>query len=563
MKRTFVFTVVMAFFLLVLTPRAYASTDKAFTTVRLNKFGSVAIILGNKFGFDIGGFIVPFFTKEKEMATPDFYPGADFKGSISKYTMPQSKMDLNKIIPWNEQANPVKPTALYGAILKTDADHSNHPPPTDCYISQGLETSVALPNAPGHFWTGQFINAFYGIREISPKDESGIIDFNRPNVALAGMNAGEDCKKHDPGIDREKVETGLTKLSQFGQGTMIEGEEMTTIMKIIEFFNRKTGEMDTKEVPETEPHKDDVFLTKDQKLPGFNFMCNDYWCPGNEVGDDSSHADTQGGWTNFLLPLKDQGKVLAASLQPYLITVLGFPQKPLLASYDAFNQSQVGMQKAGCYATPYTPENNPQADAALGGLIKIQEQCEPKTQQCKVDSWEEILQKLPGAINAVCEKYKNSLPISTTQCSAMMNEIFNIEIRNDPEWSGANYRCERRSDSSAAGPFQIIDESYSIVACSEEELSDDLSGCKTKEQQLSRCITEDATEMAMRVILNFSDCNSAGSLTTTGDLYRRVCEYGTGVCVPLPHLGNKTYCEHVFDVAGIAKPPNTCTAPTP
>ena len=516
--------------------------------------------MGNKFGFDIGGFIVPFFNKEGNMATPDFYPGADFKGSIGEYTMPQSKIDLSKIIPWNEALNPVILTALYGAILKTDAEHSNHPEPTDCYISQGLEISAPNEHAPEHFWRGQFLNAFFGIRPIIPLGSDGVIDFNREHRALAGMNPAEDCKKHNVGFEREKLENDLRKLSQFGQGTMIEGQEMTTIMKIIEFFNRKTGEMDTKEVPETEPHKDDVILTKDQKLPWYNFMCNDYWCPGNETGEDSSDTDKTGGWTNFLLPPKDQAKVMAASVQSYGINVLGFPQKPLEASYDAFNQSQVGMQKAGCYATPYTPENNPQEDAALGGLIKIQEQCEPKAQQCKVDTWEEILQKLPGSINTVCQKYQGSLPtISTSQCSAMMNEIFNIEVRYDNTMNpdlGGEYNCEE-NEAGAAGPFQIKLESKDLTMCTEEQMDDDLTACKTSEKQLSRCITEDAAEIAMRIILNFSTCSNVDTLDTTQELYNRVCGY-YGSCDPLPHLDNKSYCEDIFDAAGIPKP-TTCS----
>ncbi len=564
MKRISGIVIFIAVFLFILLPPAYASTDKAFTTVRLNKFGSVAIVLGNKFGFDIGGFIVPFFNKEGNMATPDFYPGADFKGSISEYTMPQSKIDLSKIIPWNEQLNPVILTALYGAILKTDAEHSNHPEPTDCYISQGLETSAPNEHAPEHFWNGQFLNAMYGIREITPPDSSGVIDFNRGQQALAGMNPAEDCKKHNIGFEREKLENDLKKLSQFGDGTMIEGQEMTTIMKIVEFFNKLTGKTELREEPETEPHKDDVILTKDQKLPWYNFMCNDYWCPGNETGDDSSGTEKTGGWTNFLLPVKDQAKVMAASVQSYGINVLGFPQKPLEASYDAFNQSQVGMQKAGCYATPYTPKNNLQEEAAIGGLIKIQDECQPLTTLCdEADTWDEIVQKLQKSLNDAANEYAAYFPISSSQLVDLMNVIFTIEVGNDPTISGANYRCEENS-ATAAGPFQIKTETYGDITnnCEEEYMPDDLTGCKTKETQLSRCITEDAAVLAIRAMLYSAgrwvhtpnQCTDREfRIANMSELYTAVCNYGEGDTI-LPHLGNKTYCEYVFDTLGWTKP---------
>lgn len=373
MKRSFIVSVLCVLSLVFPVFVTHASSDKAFTTVRLNKFGSVAIILGNKFGFDISSFIIPLVAgQEKEIQTPDFFPGADFKGSISKYNVPQSKVDLGKFMPWTED-NSITLTSLYGAILKTDAEHSNHPEPTDCFISEDLETSKPLDWAPTHFWNGQFLNGMFGIRPVEPNDGNGGVNFNRPNVELAGMNPAEDCKKHDLGLELRPLEVSTPKLSHFGAGTNIFGEEMTTIMKIItKIIDGVTTEV---EVPETEPHKDDVILTKDQKQPWFNFMCNDYWCPGNETSDDSSDTAKTGGWTNFLLPPKDQEKVLAASLQPHDVEVLGFPQKPLLTSFDAFNQSQVGMKKAGCYSTPYTPENNPQDEAALGGLEKIQDQC--------------------------------------------------------------------------------------------------------------------------------------------------------------------------------------------
>lgn len=381
MKRFIIVSILLIVSLIFPLPVAHATTDKAFTTVRLNKFGSVAIVIGNKFGFDISSFIIPLVEgEEKEIQTPDFFPGADFKSRISNYNIPQNKVDVGKFIPWSEN-NIITLTSLYGAILDTDAEHSDHPEATDCIISEDLETSSPLTWAPTHFWNGQFLNGMLGIRPVEPNDGNGGVNFNRPNLALAGMNPAEDCKKHDPGIDLRPLENFTPILSHFGEGTNIFGHEVVTIMQtVIKIIN---GEPTEVEEPETEPHKDEVILTKDQKQPWFNFMCNDYWCPGEETGDDSSNTAKTGGWTNFLLPPKDQEKVLAASLQPHDVEVLGFPQRPLLTSFDAFNQSQVGMKKAACYSTPFTGEDkNIQKDAALGGIETIVEVCNVKPAVC-------------------------------------------------------------------------------------------------------------------------------------------------------------------------------------
>lgn len=376
MKVKLILSLLLAAFLLVPHSVVLASSDKAFNTTRLNKFGSVAIVLGNKFGFDISGFIIPFFNKERQTAVPDFYPGADFKEGISQYTLPQSKVDLGKIINWNEAENPVFLTALYGAILQTDAEHSNHPEKTDCFITETMERSSDLPDAPTHFQWGQWLNGIYGIRELLPTDEgTGVHDFNRPSLVIAGMNPNEDCKKHELGFELEKAENDTEQLAAFGAGTETEGHEVTTIMTIVEKII--DGIMTLVEEPETEPHKDDVILTMDQKQPWFNFMCNDYWCPGNETSDDSSETDKTGGWTNFLFSFHQQEKVLAASLQPYKIKILNFPQKPIEKSYDAFNQSEYGMKGAGCSVSPYTPEKNIQEDLTLGGKVKIIDRCIP------------------------------------------------------------------------------------------------------------------------------------------------------------------------------------------
>ncbi len=410
MKARSIALLLLVVFLLVPNSVAFATTDKAFTTARLNKFGSVAIKLGNKFGFDISGFIIPFFNKERQTAVPDFYPGADFKEGISQYTVPQSKLDLGKIINWNASAFPVFLTALYGAILQTDAEHSNHPEKTDCFITTTMEKSSDLPDAPTHFQWGQWLNGVYGIRELLPTDEeTGVHDFNRPSLVIAGMNPNEDCKKHEVGFELEKAENDTRQLAAFGAGTETEGVEVTTIMTIVEKII--DGILTLVEEPETEPHKDDVILTMDQKQPWFNFMCNDYWCPGNETGDDSSGTDKTGGWTNFLFSFHQQDKVVAASLQPYKIKILNFPQKPIEKSYDGFNQSEYGMKGAGCSVSPYTPGENIQASLSLGGKVNIIDRCLPPEASPSAGGWNcrtDLPELASSELNAAGQDYADN-----------------------------------------------------------------------------------------------------------------------------------------------------------
>lgn len=407
MTRRFIAFFILLFFLSIPIQSISASNDKSYTTTRLNKGGSVAIILGNKFGFDIAGLIIPFFTKAEEIATPDFIPSADFKQTVEMYQVPQNLWDLGKLIRWDQGANPIYHFAKYGAILFTDADHSDHPPASDCIISEDIEKSSEVVDAPVAFEGSQVLNAMIGLRGIDA-NESGIIDFNKAPTGLEGMDAGEDCKRHDPGIDLLKIENGLRALSRFGgPGTLIEGTEMTTLMRIISYLNRSTGEVEEREVPDVEPTKNRVILTRKQKNDHYNILCNDYWCPSEEIGKGSETADKVGGWTNFLFPAHQQKKVPHASVQGFDVTIAGgFPAGYLPNSNDGFNQSQVGLQMASCYVTPDT-SNTTGGDIQLTAYygkeddnVKINPVCKPIIAQCPIDL---IKEKYTGPSDSSCK----------------------------------------------------------------------------------------------------------------------------------------------------------------
>ncbi len=366
----------------------HATSDKAFTTLRLNKFGSVVIVLGTKFGFDIGGLISPFFTKLGDIAVPDFKPTADWLSGAKGFITPQQYSDDGKHINWDAGANPIFYTALYGAILKTEAPHGTKEISPECIISTGNEKSDDLPqDANDNFQRAREYDGWLGINPVDP-DDNGIVDFNLPPVQLAGMNSAEDCKKHELGFEQPPVEHDIRSFSQFaGNGTKIEGQELTTIMKIVEFFNRLTGETELREEPETEMHKDDVILTKDVKQPYHSIQCHHGGCPGNESGEYSGKSSETGGWTAFLLREEDKKPFMSSSVQPYKIKIVAFEQKPGDFSYDVKNISDRRTEQAACYVVPdtsNTTQGDAQAKAAIGGNKdrRIDPMCKPTPPIC-------------------------------------------------------------------------------------------------------------------------------------------------------------------------------------
>lgn len=371
MKRTAI--LLFTLLLLTLTRSVEASTDTAFTTTRLNKFGSVTIRIFNTFGFNIDGLVHPIFTDEDQLAAPDHEPTARYKNEFIKYMTPQQFRDDGQHIDWNPNANPVFYTALYGAILKTDAEHSNHPLPTECIITETYEQSSDVPFAPLDFQKAREADAWLGLDPVNP-DESGVVNFNLPSKVIKDMDPNEECKEHDPGFTLPPIENDAVKLARFGPGTEVEGYETESIFETI---INAIGEEITKYAEE--PHKDDVLLTMKKRMPWYHVLCHDGGCPKNEAGDFSGNSPTSGGYTAFTLLEKDKiPPTIAASEQAYEIRVGPFPQKPLLASYDIKNQSEIMQKRAACYMVPdtsLTPMGNIQKTVGIGKL-KIFPECQ-------------------------------------------------------------------------------------------------------------------------------------------------------------------------------------------
>jgi len=373
------FAVLFLLFLLAV-PRsaALATTDTVFTTTRLNNPGSVIIKVGQAIGFDISGLIIPIFNKEEQIATPDHKPMATWKDSFNEFFTPQNHKDDGKHIDWDENASPIFYTGYYGALLFADAEHSNHPDTPDCFISTRAEKSDDIPFAPLDFQKAREVDAWLGTSPVDPDPVSGVVNYTMPIKINNGMNAAEDCKKHEVGFEMNPLENNLRVLSQFGAGTRIVGQEVvdifTTIIKWIDGV--RTEERDYDE----EPKKNQVLLTLKKRIPWYHMKTHDGGGPGNEAGEYSGNSVESGGWTAFTLREEDKKEMEDASLQPYKISILGFPQKAMETAYDLMRQSRVRAEQARCYALPDTSQSstgNVQASWFIGGDPPEEPQCDP------------------------------------------------------------------------------------------------------------------------------------------------------------------------------------------
>jgi hypothetical protein len=441
MARRIVIVALLVATLVIPYHRAFATDDTAFTTTRLSRVASVVVEIGNSIGFDIFGFIIPIFNKEKQIAAPDHEPTAIWKEAFNEYFTPQNHKEDGKHIDW--APDQLEYSALYGAILKTDAEHSNHPPPTDCIISTGPEISSPIPFAELDFQKAREADAWLGINPVDP-DETGVIDYNLPPKIITGMDGAEDCKKMDPGVELTKVENNARRLSQFGEGAIITQDQAheidmiwITIWKLIKGVWTEVSKL------LEEPNPQGVILTMKKRLPYYHIMCHDGGCPPNEAGEYSGNAAESGGYAAFTLREEDKKPLEDASLQPYEIMVAGFPQKPLLASYDIRNQSETRQKQAACYMVPDTTGasyGDVQAVTAIGGKLNINSECKPKLALCPIDLVEQGQAKSSGSCNlSNTGSYTSSDAYLTEQEKAALPNGIPPLMKKVLEAAGATY----------------------------------------------------------------------------------------------------------------------------
>ncbi len=359
MKR---FSVLMVLFCLPLVlgvPTARAE-DTGFTTVRINAFGTAIIRAGQKIGLDVTGIIHTIFNnKEDDIAVPDFEPGADFTKRINEQNTPQHLADEGKIIPAEKDSITYK--SLLGIILHTGADHADEVPPTDCFISTGVEETSPIKKAESAFQEAEMIDALWGL---FPKDanESGVLDFRLPDKQLNGMNPNEDCKKDIPGVELPPVSNSLTSLSQFGEGTFIESFMNTTIIKetikiILNGIER------TRDQYETEQERNEGILTKKMRQEWHQMLCHIGLCTSRDTGEKTQGLAQTGGAANMFLIERDQYPVEPASVEEYDIAIAGIKQpKKFPQSYMVVNDYYTRLKQVCCSVTPDT------TDASYGDL---------------------------------------------------------------------------------------------------------------------------------------------------------------------------------------------------
>ncbi|MEK7064029.1 MAG: hypothetical protein AAB973_00265 [Patescibacteria group bacterium] len=148
------------------------------------------------------------------------------------------------------------------------------------------------------------------------------------------------------------------------------------------------------------------------------------------------------------------------------------------------------------------------------------------------------------------------------------------EIESFPYFTGAQpYVCQE-NPVTAAGPFQIVKNTYDLLTCESERLGNDLAVCSSSSGKLSRCDVDNSVELAARVIL-FSagkwiygpgNCSATGSISSTdkATIYKAANNYygscqpdaGTSAYklqIPRPNSGRPNYGDIVLEKMGLIK----------
>ena len=564
MKTLFIYVVSLLVLFCTLAPlQSIHAENTMFTTTRLNDWASTAIKMLEPFGFNIAGYIVPSFQRDKQTAIFGYQPYAITAAKFGERNLPGTLRPNGKIKDWDAE-HEVRRESLYGAILKASAEHGDNVTSPECYISEDNQISDPIDPVRPLWQHGYALDALLGLQTLDPVD--GMFDFNRPKMHLAGMNPGEDCKKHFRGTEDEPVENDQVQLSHFGPESKIEAFMRETIIKVISEVVKVINGV-TQTVTETEYEKENahqqVILTKKERQPYQESNCD--WtikpCAGNQVGNYSKDLDKHGGFpAGFIADAKQEDVEAHATLWDN-VTIVGFPVGKVEDFDLNANKMKHGFNTMACTGVP----SKLQDKAIIGDKTnyqKIQEYCNPEAKvACTPDTWEQIVAGLPSAINKAAAKYAPYFPISQGELAALLKVIFDMEMGNDPDHNGANYACEDNGYS-AFGPFQIKTETYADVTnnCKGEYISDDIKQCN--DDGLSRCMVEDAAELAARVLLisggrwEYTPGKCEGrehKLSSMSELYTAVCNYGEGDKL-LAHLGNKTYCQYAFEQLGWAIP---------
>lgn len=532
-------------------PDAYFRSPYDFAVTKFGDAESLFVQGVYNFGYTVSDVITPIFRKEKQIAMPMLTPYKELGEKFIQYLNPQVVHDNS--IPYTSDnliyaifCAVSTNTEKYSGFIREDV------PASKPQISENWKDSQ------GAMQTAYNANALLGLVQKTPKNSK--YNWDRPPIKINDADPRKFCDYRESAKPNPPIETDIISLGAFLDSVNIFLQMFQTIVV--------GTDANGNDIYEKTKAKYAVRLTE-EKVSGQSMEFA-------HVGDatekevekspfpETIQAATSRGWAfNYLPEFMSKKKTINNAETEYEYKVKFFDRGASIKSpTNLVNNMKERMKQAGCAVMPDSIDG-----AALDREGTVPLECDKKPTDCKeADTWEQILEKLPTSLSVTSQKYAQYFPSpASEQLPDLMNVIFDIEVRNDNTLNpalGGSYVCEENS-ASAAGPFQIKTETYGDITneCSSEYMQDDLSICKTEETQLSRCITEDATELAMRALLYSSgrwvytpnQCtNRENKIGTMGELYTAVCNYGEGDTI-LPHLDNKTYCEYVFDKLGWPK----------
>ena len=382
-------------------PQSVHAENTMFTTTRLQDWASTAIRYGEAFGFNIAGLIMPSFNDDKQTAIFGYEPYAITASKFGERNLPGALRPNGKVKDWDAD-HEVRREALYGAILKASAEHGDNVTSDECYISEDNQISDPINPVRPLWQNGYILDAMIGLQSIDPV--GGVFDFNRPKMHLAGMNPGEDCKKHFAGIEEKPVENPQVQLSHFGGESAIEAfmrdTIFTIIQKIVTYADGTTGVEETKEYERENAHQQ-VILTKKERQPYQESNCDFSIkpCAGNMVGNYSKDLDKHGGFPAGFIADKKQEDVEAHATLYDKVTIVGFPAGNVEDFDLNANKMKHGFLTMACTGVP----SNLQDKAIVGdkgASQKILEYCgEKEPGKCPIDLIEAGLAKSSGSCN--------------------------------------------------------------------------------------------------------------------------------------------------------------------
>ncbi len=542
------------------TPREGGSHN-TIVQMELDTSTAVKALAGTLVGFNVAGDVIPLVVSPNTLNYTNMAPFNIWLKPAFTNLQSGWYTANNKIIPFTE-AN--VESAKYCAKLTINSPYTNPSNLSLYYLTENTtQISQNIPWTQDLYTYAQLLGSVMsGYRKTA--NAEGKLEYNKPKDILAKIYK-DDCGGTAVGVERSPASVDVTSRAVFPAGSAIQGAVSVTqyVQKLIDGV--LTWVLDTLDI------KMKLVLWKKSSMSWSGFLCLlGYGCGIRESADVvTKHSITpDDGFSAMWVSAKQKKDNVGPGSESNAVKILGSVSEEIKYQNPetGINKAYEGMRQSACSFTAY----NLIPDYKIGGTIPIADACTPPSPTpppgvC-LSSWGDITKNLKGAAGKAARTYAQYFPISKEQLQAMLNVIFDIEVRNDNTLNpdlGGTWSCQENS-ATAAGPFQIKTGTYKSITnnCTNEYINDDIKNCTAP--GLSRCDVFDAAELAVRALLfsagrwvytpNQCGNNRAVKISSLSELYTAVCNFGTGVGVPMPNLGGKTYCEYVFDAVGLPKP---------